>query len=102
MKKFIRNFIIFIFLIAITFTFLFSKQDINKIFNIIFSVKLGYIFLGILCMVLYFVIESFNIKNILNILGTKVNFLKMLKYSLIGYFFSGITPATSGGQPMEI
>ncbi len=35
-------------------------------------------------------------------LGEKSTFGKNLKYALIGVFFSAITPASSGGQPMQI
>ena len=102
MKKFIRNFIIFIILIILTFILLFKNQDMNKIVNIILSVKIEYILIGILCMFIYFILESLNIKNILNELGDKVKLFNSFKYTLIGFFFSGITPAASGGQPMEI
>ena len=35
-------------------------------------------------------------------LGENSTFFKNLKYSLIGFFFSAITPAASGGQPMQV
>ena len=35
-------------------------------------------------------------------LGEKSTFLKNLKYAAIGFFFSAVTPAASGGQPMQI
>jgi len=35
-------------------------------------------------------------------LGEKTTFLKNLKYAFIGFFFNAITPAASGGQPMQI
>ncbi len=35
-------------------------------------------------------------------LGEKSSFGKNLKYALIGFFFSAITPAASGGQPVQI
>ena len=53
-------------------------------------------------MVLYFLCETINVTRTLKILGEKSIFLKNFKYTLIGFFFSSITPAASGGQPMEI
>ena len=35
-------------------------------------------------------------------LGGESSFAKNLKYSLIGLCFSSITPAASGGQPMQV
>jgi uncharacterized protein (TIRG00374 family) len=53
-------------------------------------------------MLLYFVCETINVTRTLKVLGEKSNFLRNFKYTLIGFFFSSITPAASGGQPMEI
>ena len=53
-------------------------------------------------MLMYFFMEAYNIKVILKSLGNNITFLKSLKFSLICYFFNGITPAASGGQPMEV
>ena len=38
----------------------------------------------------------------LKALGEKSKFIKNVKYALIGFFFSSITPAASGGQPMQV
>ncbi len=38
----------------------------------------------------------------LNHLGEKSNPIKNLKYAFIGFFFNAITPAASGGQPMQV
>ena len=43
-----------------------------------------------------------QIKRTLRKLGNKITPLQAIKYSFIGFFFSGITPAASGGQPMQI
>jgi len=53
-------------------------------------------------MCLYFICESINVGRTLKKLGEKSTFIKNVKYTLIGFFFSSITPAASGGQPMEI
>jgi uncharacterized protein (TIRG00374 family) len=46
--------------------------------------------------------EAFNVKKILKSLGENITITQALKYTFIGYFFSSITPAASGGQPVEI
>ena len=53
-------------------------------------------------MVLYFIFETINVSRTLKALGENSNFLRNFRYTLIGFFFSSITPAASGGQPMEI
>lgn len=101
-KKTIRNLIIFILLIVLTFTLILKDQDTAEIFNIIKNVKKQYLLIGIAAMIIYIVCESLNIGRILKELGEKSSLLKNIKYTLTGFFFSSITPAASGGQPMEI
>lgn len=101
-KKYIRNIILFVFLIWLTFHILLKDQNMGDLFNILKTVKMPFVFLGILCMVIYFLCESLNIKRTLNALGENVSILKCYKYTLIGFFYSSITPAASGGQPMQI
>ncbi len=100
--KLIRNFILFILLIIITFAVLLKGEDITQILNILGSVKIQYVFIGILCMAIYISCETINIGRSLKILNEKSTFIQNLKYALIGFFFSAITPAASGGQPMQI
>lgn len=100
--KLIRNFILFILLIIITFAVLLKGEDITQILNILGSVKIQYVFIGILCMAIYISCEAINIGRSLKILNEKSTFIQNLKYALIGFFFSAITPAASGGQPMQI
>lgn len=101
-KKTIANLIIFILLIMLTFILIFKDQDITKVLEIATSVKGQYIVIAILVMSIYIIAESVNIGRILRELGEKSKFIHNVKYTLIGFFFSSITPAASGGQPMEI
>ena len=99
-RKTITNLIIFILLIILTFSIVFQGQDVSEIFNIIKNVKIEYIFIGIIAMCIYIMGETINIGRILKELGEKSSFIRNIRYTLIGFFFSAITPAASGGQPM--
>ena len=101
-KKTIRNWIVFILLIGLTFYLIFKDQNVLEILNIAVSVKKRYILVAIIAMCLYLLGETINITRILKELGEKSTFLRNIRYTLIGFFFSSITPAASGGQPMEI
>lgn len=101
-KKTIRNLIVFILLIGLTFYLVFKDQNVLEILNIAVSVKKRYILVAIIAMCLYLLGETINITRILKELGEKSTFLRNIRYTLIGFFFSSITPAASGGQPMEI
>lgn len=101
-KKTIINSIIFLLLIFITYYIIFREQDLYELYLDISKLNPFYLFLAALLMVLYFSIEAFNIKGILNALKEKITFPKALGYTLVGFFFSSITPGATGGQPMEI
>lgn len=101
-RKIFRNLLFFLLLIVLTFYILLKDQDIFEIINIMRSVKLEYVLIGMLCMIIYIILESVNLGRTLKALKEKSSFIKNVKYALIGFFFSSITPAASGGQPMQV
>ena len=101
-RKIITNLIIFILLIKLTFYLVLKDQDFSQMSSILKTVKKEFILLGILAMCIYVSCEAINIRRILKELEEKVSFFSAIKYTLSGFFFSAITPAASGGQPMEI
>ena len=101
-KTIIRNILLFIIMIVITFVIVFKNYNIKDTFTMISNANILFIILAILCMVVYFICEGLNNKWILEGLGKKIGVLQSTKYSIIGFFFSGITPAAGGGQPMQV
>ena len=101
-KKLIRNFIVFVGLIFLTLWVILKDQSITDILDVLDNVKMQYVIIGIVCMAVYLILEGVNMRRTLKALGEKVTFMQSIKYSLIGFFFSSITPAASGGQPMQI
>ena len=101
--KMIRNLVFFILLIIVTFIFIFKDQDFNELVKAIKSVNVLYIILGAIVMLMTFLVESYNIRCILvSLKEKKLSMLKALKFTWIGFFFSAITPAATGGQPIEV
>ena len=101
-KKIYINLLIFILLIIFTFSLVLKDQDVTEILKISATVKKQYILIAMFAMGVFIVCESINIGRILKELGEKSKFISNVRYTLIGFFFSAITPAASGGQPMEI
>ena len=101
-KKTIKNLIIFIILIILTFYIILKDQDITEIIQVLQNVKLEYVIVAIIVMLIYFFLETVNMGRTLKTLNEKSSFMQNFKYVLIGFFFSSITPAASGGQPMQI
>lgn len=101
-KKLLKNLILFLVLLIITFYIILKDQDISELFAVLTSAKKEFMLIAFLCMCFYIICEAINIGRTLKALEEKSTFLKNIKYALIGFFFSSITPAASGGQPMQI
>lgn len=101
-KKLIRNLLLFVALIALTFTLILREANLSDILGIIKKADVKYIIIAVIFMCIYISCDALNIGRTLKALNEKSSFLKNIKYALIGFFFSAITPAASGGQPMQV
>lgn len=102
LKKTIKQILFLLVLITFTFWLIFRKQNFNEIYNIVINANVKFVILGIIAMFLYFTAEAYNLRRIMKAFGEDMSLLKATKFTLIGFFFSSITPAATGGQPMEI
>jgi len=66
------------------------------------NANIGWILLAVLSMALYAVADGINISRCLKLAGYKISFSQMMKYSFSGFFFSSITPSSTGGQPAQL
>lgn len=101
-KKTILNSIIFLFLIFVTYYIIFREQNIYNLYKQIKNLKIIYLIIAIIAMFLYYLTEAINVKNILTSFKEKITVSKMLRYTLVSFFFSSITPGATGGQPVEV
>ena len=101
-KKFGRNLIFFLILLILMFVFLFKGMDYGELFKTILKISPLYILLGLLFKFCYLLGDAINIKIIFKEFGVKMSLAAALKYSFIGFFYSAITPSSTGGQPMQI
>ncbi len=58
--------------------------------------------LGVFCVLVFIMSESFILRYTLKELGAPTKFFDCLLYSFVGFFFSCITPSASGGQPAQV
>ena len=101
-KKTLLNIALFLLLIILTFWLILKNQNTEEIMLAVDKAKKQYLLIGMIAMTIFISCEAINVRRILKGLGEKTTFFKNLKYALIGFFFSAITPAATGGQPMEI
>lgn len=102
LKKTILNGMLFLLLIFITYYIIFRKENLYELYIQISRLNIVYLLIALLVMVLYYTLEAYNVKKVLNAFNEKISLPKMLRYTFIGFFFSSITPGATGGQPMEI
>ncbi len=89
-------------LISITSYFIFKDQPISTLVETLKNVNPFYILLG-LCMMFVFVgCEAMNTFSIMRALGQKISYIKCLGFAFVGFYFSSITPSSSGGQPAQM
>ena len=101
-KKIIVNLFLFTILLGVVFFYLFKKIDINELLKTISNSNIIYLSLAFLMMGIHIFCEANIIHMLIKRFKYKKSIFKCIKYSSSGFFFSGITPSASGGQPMQI
>ena len=93
---------LFMALLFLTFWLIFKDQNMGEVIGVAAGANFWWILVGLVLMVGYFLVQSWNVKTILNSFGEKISLRKTFKFTLIEFFFCAMTPSASGGQPVEI
>ncbi|MCI8292485.1 MAG: flippase-like domain-containing protein [Hespellia sp.] len=92
----------FLLIMGLTFHVFFRGQDLNEIRQALCQMKMRYLVLAV-GMALFFVsAEGYMIWYLLSSMEGKSSLGQCVLYSFIGFFYSGITPSATGGQPMQL
>lgn len=76
-----------------------SGQDIPGILR---NSNLLWVLAAVFSMALYAIADGVNIRRCLKLSGCTITFAQMMKYSFAGFFFSSVTPSSTGGQPAQL
>lgn len=101
-KKNICNAIFFLFIVGITFYLLLKDQEIPLIVDSMRRANIVYLLLGIVAVIFFVCSESVIIHYLMIKLRSPLSLRRCIKYSFIGFFFSSITPCSTGGQPAQL
>lgn len=93
---------LFLSILGITFGHILENNSLTEIKAAVRESSPLYLFFAIIIMSLFFLGESINIVRGLRITGNEVSIAQGMKYAITGFFFSSITPSSSGGQPMQL
>ena len=77
------------------------NQKFGDVFHTISNLTPGFLTLGILIILVYFVFEGEIFRLLLRSQGYQISFFSGQKNALLGLYYSYITPSSTGGQPMQ-
>lgn len=92
---------ILLLIITLIVLYIILKDDFYDIINILQNLDIKFILLAILFFFLSVAIKGYVNYKIIND-KEKISLKEAIKHNLITQFFNGITPFSTGGQPMEI
>lgn len=91
-------------LLAVTLVILYFvlKDDFHSIIDNLLKMNLWWFLVALLCYVLYIVFKSLAFQITVKQEKKEVTFKRSIIHNMIIQFFNGITPFSTGGQPMEV
>lgn len=89
-------------LTAVTVCILMRGVSMHTFLEALSGAKLRWLLGGFLLMLLYVGLEGVCIKIVMESLEEPAPIFNCIKYAFIGFYFSGVTPSASGGQPVQI
>lgn len=101
MKNLRKNSIILL-LITVLILVLVLKDDFHNIIRTLLTANLFFILLALLCQFVGLFFDALAYKKVINSYNSSYSLKKAFQMIIITKFFNGITPFSSGGQPMQI
>lgn len=89
-------------LAALTVSAIFKGNDMAAVFAAMGKLHPAYLCLAAATAIFFVSAEGLMIWYLLRSLNYKTSAAVCVKYSFVGFFFSGITPSATGGQPMQL
>lgn len=94
-----KNTIIIIAITIIVLVFV-LKDDFNNIVDALCNINLGFILIAVALFFLYIFLRAYVCYK--TVASKEFSLAESVKHNVITQFFNGITPFSTGGQPMEI
>lgn len=94
--------IFFLLVMVLSFYTVFRGQDMEQIGDALCSLSLKAVCMALLTTLFFVSAEGMMICYLLRSMNGQSGVLRCISYSFIGFFYSGITPSATGGQPMQL
>ena len=80
----------------LTFNSIYSKDSLEVIAESLKNINVFYILICVLIIFIYFILQGIYMKVILKTLDYRIPLRKGIFYSMVEFYFSGITPSSTG------
>ena len=101
-RKTVLQMLFLLVLMGLTFYMILRGRDIGIIWELILSTRKRYLVLAALSMLLYIFCGGWCLRILFYGLGQHMSIGKCFKYSFVEFYFSAITPSSTGGQPIQL
>ncbi|MDD3253268.1 MAG: lysylphosphatidylglycerol synthase transmembrane domain-containing protein [Lachnospiraceae bacterium] len=101
-QEFIVHSILFAVIMLLTLHMVFHGRDMGQIWISVKSMSGASLMAAVLLALVFTAVEGFIIWYLLREMGGHTGLLRCIGYAFVGFFFSGITPSATGGQPMQL
>lgn len=101
-KKKILNALLLSAVFGITVWSVFRGQSFKEVLGYLTTADTKYIIPSIFCVFLFIGGEAVSMHYLLSSLGMRIPVFHCWLHSFIGFFYSCITPSSTGGQPMQL
>ena len=92
----------FLVLLTATIVVIFQGNDMNTVVAAMQTLSPVYLVAAALTALFFTSAEGIMIWYLLGSLEGKTPLFSCIKYSFVGFFYSGITPSATGGQPVQL
>jgi hypothetical protein len=101
-KKLLLNVLLFFVIMAATLWFVFREEGIAAVFAAMGQMSPPHLLLAVCIALLFVGAEGVMTWYLLGVIHEKSTLGHCIACAFIGFFFSGITPSATGGQPMQL
>lgn len=102
LQKIIRCGAVFLVFAAAACFLVLRGTDMRTVWEALAKTSVPFLIGGILMAEVFHLAEGINLRLLLQSFGHPVTFWQGMKYAYIGFFFSSITPSSTGGQPAQL
>lgn len=100
-KKY-SNYIFLIFIIGFTAVVILTQVDPITFINTIKQTKVGFLLLGIGCIFIYFILETYMLLKLMKRENPNEKIPFAWTLTIVGQYYNLITPSATGGQPLQL